>query len=78
MGGSWWVLEIFTMGSSSFMWWRIGHVGVRFFPASGRLLLSITVGKSEVILKKWYKEETMVQRGVVVGPANGYTNFKFW
>jgi hypothetical protein len=31
IGGSWWVLEIFTMGSSSFMWWRIGHVGVRFF-----------------------------------------------
>jgi hypothetical protein len=31
MGGSWWVLEIFTMGSSSFMWWRIDHAGVRFF-----------------------------------------------
>jgi hypothetical protein len=31
MGGSWWVLEIFKMGGSSFMCWRIGHVGVRFF-----------------------------------------------
>jgi hypothetical protein len=28
MGGSWWVLEIFTMDSSSFMWWRIDHVVV--------------------------------------------------
>jgi hypothetical protein len=28
MVGGWWVVEIFTMYSSSFLWWRIGHVGV--------------------------------------------------
>jgi hypothetical protein len=29
--GGWWVDEIFTMSSFSFLWWRRCHVGVRFF-----------------------------------------------